>query len=907
MAKQLTAPGCKYSIVARVDTTIYSPDQKWVLDVPAGQTDFIAETNEIIIPADAMMCRKKCQIDADLVRFNVLGRGAGSLATFVTRAIEQIVGKGNAKVEYGDGKLAVSLASSATSAQVAEVERLLQRLLPKDVVADIDPLPSDYIRAEFLESTGTQYILAPWAAYDEIEYTSQLRNTTHDIHCSAGCSDMAGTGIYLTEYNPSGLYCRYGVNYYYSRPNANFYSYEVHEVKIKDFKLYLNNNLFANIQRSDFEFGNSDYIGVFVRYTKSKNAVDYVYQGAIYRVSIKSKDVNVYNFIPTLDSAGIPCMFDTVTRKPFYNQGTGQFIIGLTMTQALDLANLPAPTTSNTLTVSLPWDAQWDAGVQKALATAAVKGWTITVQYRDPEVATENIPISFLESTGTQYIDTGIKNTPTSKWEVDYQSKNQSGTGFESVFGGQTSVTELRLSAIILGDNSTSRFVATRNIYSGGVCILDQDIAFSDDFPATARHIYGIDVREGIAYVDNKTIKGNPNINIYTDYPVFVMARNTAGSVSNIATGKLYGVRISEADNIIQSQVPALSPTGVPCMYDSVSGQNFYNAGTGAFIAGFDTVEQIRKLATLPDVTAETDVTKKSLTVSMPLELAFDASVKSALAVAAARGWTIIVQGRESEVATANLDADFLESNGGQYMELTAEMQMPLEATIDCTLSPKSVNNGVSNDMYYGYKKTYSGARVLFCANQGSGSLCCGVQSWLVVGRDVLMDNKRHLSVMKRRNFEEKTELVVDGTKIESPENDELAGTWAPGVPYLFALNENDNSSSFCAAKIWGFSYKHGDTIDCAMIPCLDEAGTPCMYDTVTGQNFYNQGTGSFTVGFDTTEKAAVSLSKLPVTTNGTLTVSLPAEAEDTATLVPAAIDIAKSRGWTIIEQIRTN
>ncbi len=132
MAKQLTAPGCKYSIVARVDTTIYSPDQKWTLDVPAGQTDFIAETNEIIIPADAMLCRKKCQIDADLARVNVLGKGSGSLATFVTRAIEQIVGKGNARVEYGAGKVVVHT-DRVDAGQYAAVTSILEQFVPKDV------------------------------------------------------------------------------------------------------------------------------------------------------------------------------------------------------------------------------------------------------------------------------------------------------------------------------------------------------------------------------------------------------------------------------------------------------------------------------------------------------------------------------------------------------------------------------------------------------------------------------------------------------------------------------------------------------------------------------------------------------------------------------------------------------
>lgn len=32
-------------------------------------------------------------------------------------------------------------------------------------------------------------------------------------------------------------------------------------------------------------------------------------------------------------------------------------------------------------------------------------------------------------------------------------------------------------------------------------------------------------------------------------------------------------------------------------------------------------------------------------------------------------------------------------------------------------------------------------------------------------------------------------------------------------------------------------------------IPALDSQGKPCMYDTVTQQSFYNQGTGEFIAG----------------------------------------------------------
>ena len=33
----------------------------------------------------------------------------------------------------------------------------------------------------------------------------------------------------------------------------------------------------------------------------------------------------IRNFTPSIDPSGKPCMYDTVTQQPFYNQGTGEF------------------------------------------------------------------------------------------------------------------------------------------------------------------------------------------------------------------------------------------------------------------------------------------------------------------------------------------------------------------------------------------------------------------------------------------------------------------------------------------------------------------------------------------------------------------------------------------------------
>ena len=63
---------------------------------------------------------------------------------------------------------------------------------------------------------------------------------------------------------------------------------------------------------------------------------------------------------------------------------------------------------------------------------------------------------------------------------------------------------------------------------------------------------------------------------------------------------------------------------------------------------------------------------------------------------------------------------------------------------------------------------------------------------------------------------------------------------------YLFAYNNKGNAGqkSNCRLGIVKFT-KNGDIIK-ELVPALDSSGRPCMYDTVSKQAFYNQGTGEF-------------------------------------------------------------
>ena len=52
------------------------------------------------------------------------------------------------------------------------------------------------------------------------------------------------------------------------------------------------------------------------------------FQGRIYSCKHYSGDELIQDFVPCLDTEGVPCMFDFVSRKSFYNKGTGSFTWG---------------------------------------------------------------------------------------------------------------------------------------------------------------------------------------------------------------------------------------------------------------------------------------------------------------------------------------------------------------------------------------------------------------------------------------------------------------------------------------------------------------------------------------------------------------------------------------------------
>lgn len=82
------------------------------------------------------------------------------------------------------------------------------------------------------------------------------------------------------------------------------------------------------------------------------------------------------------------------------------------------------------------------------------------------------------------------------------------------------------------------------------------------------------------------------------------------------------------------------------------------------------------------------------------------------------------------------------------------------------------------------------------------------------------------------------------------------------------------------------------------MVPALDTAGTPCMYDRVTRTAYKRSGSGQFIAGVGTVAQLTTLLRRLSAT-GGELTLSLPAEANipEVAEALQACHD---TKGWTL-------
>ena len=280
-------------------------------------------------------------------------------------------------------------------------------------------LPFGYLRAEFLESTGTQWIAVPGAYTDKVRFGFSFYPTSlENMNYIAGRNENYYLRVLLTN-NTIGL----GVVPYsdivgFSPPEHAVYQVDADTVS---HVATITKEGESKTRHAPSNSRGTKPVVFFGGQSTTQTTVDKVsYSGKarIWDAYIYEDGEKTHEFVSCVDKAGTPCMYNVVSSQPFYNTGTGSFIVGMTMEQARRLSKLPAGTK---LTVSLPVGYDSDAGVVAALVSAQANGCVLTVQtYEAAASALSTFALRRVWVRRTQDENGTYIAADGSRWQVDW-------------------------------------------------------------------------------------------------------------------------------------------------------------------------------------------------------------------------------------------------------------------------------------------------------------------------------------------------------------------------------------------------------------------------------------------------------------------------------------------------------
>lgn len=374
--------------------------------------------------------------------------------------------------------------------------------------------------------------------------------------------------------------------------------------------------------------------------------------------------------------------------------------------------------------------------------------------------------LEYIESTGTQYIDIGTTvDTATDEIELKFQLIETS--NYKWFFGEYDTNARLGLGS---GDGANKRNFLYK---SNATKVADTDMYNNP-------HIYSINAYGG--FIDD--VKKVSYASFASTSTLYLFNINIDSTADYKCKAKMWAYKQTRNGVLIRDLIPVLDINGIPCMYDQVTEQFFYNKGTGQFLYG--------EKPTLPYKT----------------------------------------------------ELEYLESTGTQW--------------IDTGIIGTTQNSGV--DVAWEFSNTDANMCVFSSRNAQTSNTF--TLFWLKTA-----SNRMRFDAVGQKYFTGAVNTVPNQiyrleylseeganatlTNMTSGESQTLEigklSTFSTNPLYLFSSIDMGVVSS--NIKMYFFKWYEGATLVRDLIPVLDFNDTPCMYDKVSGEFLYNQGTGEFLYG----------------------------------------------------------
>ena len=194
--------------------------------------------------------------------------------------------------------------------------------------------------------------------------------------------------------------------------------------------------------------------------------------------------------------------------------------------------------------------------------------------------------ILYLESTGTQWIDTGIYPTINLSFEITLQRTNTP-SGDELAFGSRRSGGGAKEDFSLWTNTASGRGFAVHYAYTP-TSTEDSSWVYKNSIVDTFHKVFvtpqTISVDDVVCY----TWKNQNRTEFTSLSSLGVFCMKTENTIDpRLFIGKVSSVKIWNGNTIVFDAIPIRKGT-TGYLYDKVSGQLFGNAGTGEFVLGPD-------------------------------------------------------------------------------------------------------------------------------------------------------------------------------------------------------------------------------------------------------------------------------------------------------------------------------
>lgn len=242
--------------------------------------------------------------------------------------------------------------------------------------------------------------------------------------------------------------------------------------------------------------------------------------GKIFALTISNGGNLIRDFVPCIDPTGAVGLYDLVDGKFYGNAGTGVFLAGPPR------ATLP-------------------------------EGYT---------------QLEYIQSSGAQYVDTGVRQNQNSRVVVDFQLVSAPAGSYAWIFEGRDTGPKNRHSVYATKSNG--------NWYGGyGSASKNTNIPYDLAARITA------DFNKNVLKIGNTAITFAQEV-FQSSTSTVLFGCSTGGTIAHYAQAKLFGCRFFDGDTLLRDFIPCKNAGGAVGLYDLI-GQKFYgNAGSGSFAAG---------------------------------------------------------------------------------------------------------------------------------------------------------------------------------------------------------------------------------------------------------------------------------------------------------------------------------